>query len=187
MGFMGASQQLENGIYGVVGTFDDDRDLVHAIENIRSQGYSKLEAYTPFPVHGIDDALGARESRLGWFVVCCALTGTVGAAVFIWWTSAVHYRLTIGGKPPFDITFSVPIMFEVTILLSAFASMFGMFGLFNKLPQLYHPIFNYSNADRINDDAFVLAIEAEDPQFHPEDSAKILEAAGARIVEVVER
>jgi len=186
MGFLGSHKQLEGSFYGAVGTFDDDRDLVHAIEKIRRQGYSKLEAYTPFPIHGIDEALGARQSRLGWFVVCCGLTGTTSAALFIWWSSAISYRLTIGGKPPFDVTFSVPIMFEVTILLSAFASVFGMFGLWNKLPQLYHPIFNYSNAERINDDAFVLAIEAEDPLFDPQECAKVLQSAGARMVEVVE-
>ncbi len=187
MGFFGTTKQLESGLYGAVGNFADEQQLLHGIEMIRRQGYSKLEAYTPFAVHGIDEALGEGQSKLGWFVVCCGLTGTTCAALFIWWTSAVSYRLTIGGKPPFDITFSVPIMFEVTILLSAFASVFGMFGLFNKLPQLYHPIFNYSQADRINDDAFVLAIEAEDPRFSPQECLKVLEGAGASSIELVER
>lgn len=187
MGFFGSNKQLETGVYGAVGTFADEEKLMHGIEKIRQQGYSKLEAYTPFAVHGIDEALGAPQSKLGWFVVCCGLTGTAIATTFIWWTSAISYRLTIGGKPPFDVTFSVPIMFEVTILLSAFASVFGMFFLFNKLPGLYHPIFNYSNADRINDDAFVLAIESEDPRFNPQECLKVLESAGATTLEVVER
>jgi ActD protein len=176
---------LHSELYGAVGTFPDEQALMQAIGKVRGAGYSKLEAYTPFPIHGIDDALGEKPSRLGWFVVCCGLSGTTLAATFIWWTSAVSYRLTIGGKPPFDFTFSIPIMFEVTILLSAFASVFGMFGLFNNLPQLYHSIFNYKGSERINDDGFVLAIEAGDPRFDANKCVALLESLGATDVEVV--
>ena len=175
------------GLYGAVGNFADEHALVEGIRKVRNQGYSKLEAYTPFPIHGLDEAIGAKPSRLGWFVVCCGLTGTTAAATFIWWTSAVDYRLVIGGKPPFDFTFSIPIMFEVTILLSAFAAVWGMFLLFNRLPQLYHSIFNYSKADRINDDGFVLAIESEDPKFEANRCIEVLRAAGATDIEVVPR
>ena len=129
--------------------------------------------------------MGAKPSYLGWFVVCCGLSGTTLAATFIWWTSAIDYRLTIGGKPPFDFTFSIPIMFELTILLSAFASVFGMFMLFNNLPMFYHAIFNYKAAERINDDGFVLAIEAGDPKFDANRCVQVLESLGATDVEVV--
>ena len=182
---MATSNGTEVGLYGAVGNFADEQALVAAIAKVRREGYSKLEAYTPFPIHGLDEAIGAKPSRLGWFVVCCALTGTTLAATFIWWSSAVSYRLTIGGKPPFDFTFSIPIMFEVTILFSAFASVFGMFLLFNNLPKLYDSIFNYKAAERINDDGFVLAIEAADPKFDATRCTALLESLGATDVEVV--
>jgi hypothetical protein len=175
----------DEGLYGAVGNFPDEGALVDAIGKIRERGYSRLEAYTPFPIHGIDEALGNKPSKLGWFVVCCGLTGTTIAATFIWWSSAIDYRLTIGGKPPFDFTFSIPIMFEVTILLSAFASVYGMFLLFNNLPKLYHSIFNYRKAEVINDDGFVLAIEADDPKFDANQCVEVLESLGASDVEVV--
>jgi Protein of unknown function (DUF3341) len=174
----------DNGLYGAVGEFNDENDLLAAIERIRNQGYSKLEAYTPFPIHGIDEALGSKSSKLGWFVLCCGATGVTAAATFIWWAGAVSYPIVVGGKPLFAFTFSIPIMFELMILFSAFGSLYGMLGI-NRLPQFYHPIFNYTNSDRITDDGFVLAIEASDPQFDAEESVNALEAAGASFAEVV--
>jgi len=174
----------DNGLYGEVGEFSDENELLEAIEKIRHQGYSKLEAYTPFPIHGIDEALGSKPSKLGWFVVCCGLTGVTAAATFIWWAGAISYPLVVGGKPLFAFTFSVPIMFELMILFSAFGSLYGMLGI-NRLPQFYHSIFNYSHADRISDDGFVLAIEASDPQFDADECVKVLEGAGASFAEVV--
>jgi hypothetical protein len=172
------------GLYGAVGEFYDENDLLAAIEKIRGQGYSKLEAYTPFPVHGIDEALGSKPSRLGWFVLCCGATGVTAAATFIWWAGAISYPIIVGGKPLFAFTFSIPIMFELMILSSAFGSLYGMLGI-NRLPQFYHPIFNYTDSERITDDGFVLAIEASDPMFDAEESVKALESVGASQVEVV--
>jgi hypothetical protein len=174
----------DNGLYGAVGEFSDENQLLEAIGKIRHQGYSKLEAYTPFAIHGIDEALGSKPSKLGWFVFCCGLIGVSAAATFIWWAGAVDYPLVVGGKPLFAFTFSVPIMFELMILFSAFGSLYGMLGI-NGLPQLYHSIFNYSHADRITDDGFVLAIEASDPQFDADECVKVLEGAGATFAEVV--
>ena len=174
----------DKGLYGAVGEFPDENILLKAIEEIRHKGYSKLEAYTPFPVHGIDETLGNKPSKLGWFVICCGATGVTAAATFIWWASAVSYPIIVGGKPLFAFTFSIPIMFELMILCSAFGSLFGMLGV-NRLPQFYHPIFNYTHADRIQDDGFVLAIEASDPQFDAQECVKVLEGAGATFAEVV--
>jgi hypothetical protein len=174
----------DNGLYGAVGEFENENQLLDAIERIRHKGYSKLEAYTPFPIHGIDDALGSKPSRLGWFVLCCGTLGATAAATFIWWSGAVDYPIVVGGKPLFAFTFSIPIMFELMILFSAFGSLYGMLGI-NRLPQFYHPIFNYKNSDRITDDGFVLAIEASDPQFDANECVRVLEEAGASYAEVV--
>ena len=174
----------DNGLYAAVGEFSDENELLEAIGKIRRLGYSKLEAYTPFAIHGIDEALGAKPSKLGWFVFCCGLFGCSAAATFIWWAGAISYPLIVGGKPLFAFTFSIPIMFEMMILFSAFGSLYGMLGI-NRLPQLYHSIFNYSRAERISDDGFMLAIEASDPRFDADECVEALENAGASFVEVV--
>ena len=135
-------------------------------------------------IAGIDEALGSKPSLLGWFVLCCGALGVTSAATFIWWAGAIDYPIIVGGKPLFAFTFSVPIMFELMILCSAFGSLFGMLGI-NGLPRFYHPIFNYTNSDRITDDGFVLAIEASDPQFDAQECVSALEAAGATFAEVV--
>jgi Protein of unknown function (DUF3341) len=179
-----STKEHDTGLYAAVGQFEDENVLLEAIAEIRHKGYSKLEAYTPFPIHGIDEALGSKESKLGWFVLCCGILGATGAATFIWFADAVDYPIIVGGKPLFAFTFSIPIMFELMILLSAFGSLYGMLGL-NRLPQFYHPIFNYKNSESITDDGFVLAIEAADPQFDATECVRVLEEAGARHAEVV--
>jgi hypothetical protein len=172
-------------VHAAVGAFDSPDDLVTAGRQIREMGYSKLDAMTPFAVHGIDDALGIPHSKLGWIVICIGLTGTATALTLIWWCGAINYPLVIGGKPLFDFTFSIPITFELTVLFSSFASLLGMLGL-NGLPRLYHPIMNYSLAHRATDDKFLLIIEADDPRFDPKRAVADLSSVGAHAVEVVE-
>jgi hypothetical protein len=175
----------DDKVYAVMGEFSDPHELVHAGRKIREMGYTKLDAMTPFPVHGIDDALGIPYSKLGWIVICIGLCGSATALLLIWWCGAINYPLVIGGKPLFDFTFSIPITFELTILCSAFASLIGMLAL-NGLPRLYHPSLNYRNAHRATDDKFLLVIEADDPKFHAQDTVEHMRSVGAVDVEVVE-
>jgi hypothetical protein len=175
----------DDKIYGVIGEFEDPHELVRAGRKIREMGYTKLDAMSPFPVHGIDDAIGIPYSKLGWMVICIGLCGTAAAAGLIYYCGAVNDKFVIGGKPLFDFTFSIPIMFELTVLCSAFASVIGMFAM-NGLPRLYHPSFNYSSAHKASDDRFLLVIEADDPKFDAQTSAEHLRSVGAGEVEVVE-
>ena len=175
----------DDKVYGVIGEFDDPHELVHAGRKIREMGYTKLDAMSPFPVHGIDDAIGIPYSKLGWIVIPIGLCGTATALLLIWYCGAISDKLVIGGKPLFDFTFSIPITFELTVLFSAFASVIGMFAL-NGLPRLYHPSMNYQAAHRASDDRFLLVIEADDPKFHPQTAAEHLKSVGASTVEVVE-
>jgi hypothetical protein len=175
----------DDKVYGVIGEFEDPDELVHAGRKIREMGYRRLDAMTPFPVHGIDDAIGIPMSKLGWVVICFGLGGTTTAELLIWWCGVMNYPLVIGGKPLFDFTFTIPIAFELTVLFSAFATVIGMFAL-NGLPRLYHPALNYKNSHRASDDRFLLVIEADDPQFDPQRSAEHLRSVGAAEVEVVE-
>ena len=155
-------------VYGVMGEFHDPHDLVHAGRKIREMGYTKIDAMSPFPVHGIDDAIGIPYSRLGWIVISIGLCGYGhgAAADLVLWCGSQTISLVIGGKPLFDFSFSIPITFELTVLFSAFATVIGMFAL-NGLPRLYHPSMNYQNAHRATDDRFILVIEADDPKFQP--------------------
>jgi hypothetical protein len=175
----------DDKVYGVIGEFDDPHELVHAGQKIRDMGYTKLDAMTPFPVHGIDQALGIPYSKLGWIVICIGLCGTSTALGLIYYAGAIQDKFVIGGKPLFDFTFSIPITFELTILCSAFAAVIGMLAL-NGLPRLYHPSLNYRNAHRASDDRFLLVIEANDPKFDAQRSAEHLRSVGAGTVEVVE-
>ena len=175
----------DDKVYGVIGEFGDPHELVHAGRKIREMGYTKLDAMSPFPVHGIDDAIGIPYSKLGWIVIPISITGTATAALLIWYAGAVQDKFVIGGKPLFDFTYSIPIMFELTILFTAFATFIGMWAL-NGLPRLYHPSLNYRNSHKASDDRFLLVIEANDPKFDPQRSAEHLRSVGADTVEVVE-
>jgi hypothetical protein len=171
--------------YGVVADFDTPEDLLRAIRAARVAGYTKLEAYTPFPIHGIDGALGEPRSPLGRIVLVCGLAGLAGAVLLQWWTGAVDYKLVIAGKPLFAIEPSVPIMFELSVLLSAFAAVGGMLAL-NKLPQYYHSVFKFSRWPGATNDRFLLAIEAADPKFDSGEVATFLNELGSRHTELVE-
>jgi hypothetical protein len=172
-------------IHGLVADFDSPDKLMGAIKAARKAGYSKMEAYTPFPIHGIDDAMGAKESHLGYLVLCGGTVGLTIAILLQWWTGAVDYPLVIAGKPLFSFEPSIPIMFELTVLLASFAAVFGMIGL-NGLPRLYHPIFNYSGHKAITDDRFVLVIEAGDREFDATVTRDFLAAQGADKLELIE-
>ena len=186
----------EDKVYAAMGAFETPEELVTAGEKIRAMGYSKLDAMTPFPVHGIDEALGIPRSYLGWVVICFSLTGLSTALFLQWYTGGLQmikflipfglspYPLVIGGKPLFDFSFSIPVDFELTVAFTALATFFGMW-IINGLPQLYHPSMNYRNAHRATDDRFLLMIEANDPIFEPRKASDHLRSVGAQEVEVV--
>jgi Protein of unknown function (DUF3341) len=175
----------EDKVYAAIGSFESPDELLEAGRKIHGMGYTHLDAMTPFPVHGIEAAIGIPPSKLGWIVICFGLLGTATALSLIYYVGVVSYPLVIGGKPLFDFTFSIPVTFELTILFSAFASLIGMLAL-NGLPRLYHPAFKYSQTHRATDDRFLLVIEADDPKFNAQKCASDLRSVGAAAVEVVE-
>ena len=177
--------EVKPKFYGTVAEFDDDRKLVAAARAAREFGYTRMDAFTPFPVHGIDEAIGIPRSPLGYIVATFGFLGLLSATLLIWWTGAIDYPLVVGGKPLFAIVPSVPIMFELTVLFSAFSAVIGMFAL-NRLPQFYHPVFNFSKYEGATDDKFLLAIEATDPVFNPDQTALLLIKWGALTAELVE-
>jgi len=171
--------------FAVIGDFDTPEDLLRAIRTARAAGYTKMETYSPFPIHGVDEALGESRSPLGKIVIVCGLVGLTVAVWLQWWTGAVNYKLSIAGKPLFALEPSVPIIFELSVLLSAFGAVLGMFFL-NKLPTYYHSFFNYSRAAGASNDRFLLAVEAVDPRFNAEEVQTFLNSCGSRHTELVE-
>lgn len=172
-------------IHGVMGEFEQPEQLVEAAKMVKEFGYTRTDALIPFPIHGLDEALGVPRSILGYICLVAGMLGTTTAYLLIRITGQYIYPLVIGGKPLFAVTPSIPIMFELTVLFAAFAAVFGMIGL-NGLPSFYHPTMNYSRFKTFSDDRFLLVIESSDPKFHYEDSPKFLNALGAKNVELVE-
>jgi hypothetical protein len=164
--------------------FNTPGEVLHAAEKVRDAGYTQFDAHSPFPIHGMDDAMGLSDSKLGLIVFPVALTGTTLAFLMMWWMNGVDYPLVIGGKPPYSLPSQVPIMFELTILLSGLATVFGMFHL-NRLPQHHHPIFNSERFKGFSDDKFFLSIQSSDPKWSLEKTKKLLEGCHASHVELV--
>jgi len=171
--------------FGVLARFEGPKQIYRACERVRDAGYKKWDAHTPFPVHGLDGAMGLGDSRLPWIVLVCALSGAVGGMLLQWWVAVHGYALVISGKPFFSWPAFVPVMFELGVLGGAVGAVFGMLGL-NKLPMLYHPLFRSKQFERVTDDAFFISIEAWDPLFDPTKTVELLERAGASDVELVD-
>ena len=168
--------------------FRSAHDVVHAAEKVRDAGYVRWDTHTPFPVHGMDKAMGLKDSRLGWIVIVFAVMGLTGAFVMMHWMNGVDYPTIVGDKPagaPGTLPSMVPILFELTILMSAFGTVLGMFHL-NSLPRHHHPVFESDRFRLASDDRFFISIEAADPKFNLERTRKLLSEAHADNVELIE-
>ena len=176
----------KDDIFGLLAEFDTPAELYHACEKVRDAGYTSWDAHTPFPVHGLDGAMGLKPTKLPWIVFCMGFTGASLGMTLQWWVSTQAYPLTIAGKPFFSWQAFIPVTFELMVLFSALGAVFGMLGL-NRLPQLYHSLFRSKRFERASDDKFFISIEAVDPNFDREKSAALLKAAGAKHVELVEQ
>jgi hypothetical protein len=165
--------------------FETADAVVHAAEKVRDAGYEKWDVHTPYPVHGMDKAMGLGDSGLGWIVLLCGLTGVTAAIAMMQWMNGYDYPLVIGGKPPDAIPSMVPIMFELTVLISSFGAVFGMFGL-NQLPKHHHPVFYSERFERASDDRFFISIEVEDKNFDVTKTRELLESAHPSYMDLVE-
>jgi mono/diheme cytochrome c family protein len=161
-------------LHGLLAEYETPGELIVASRKIRDAGYTRWDTYTPFPLHGIDRAMGIKMTTLPWIVLCGGLTGLATATWLQWWTNAVNYPWIVSGKPFWSIPANVPIMFELTVLFSAFAAFFGMLML-NGLPHPSHPLDLKRRFSRSTDDRFFLLIEAADPQFDEDDTRGLLE------------
>lgn len=169
-------------LYGVLAEYDTPGELIEAARKVRDAGYTEFDCFSPFPVHGIDEAMGIKRTILPLLIFGGGFAGTIGGVFLQWWMNAYNWPWNVSGKPPWSIPANIPIAFETTILMSVFTAFFGMW-ILNKLPQVWHPFFRLERFGRVTDDAFLLGIEARDKRFDLDGTTKLLKDAGAIAVE----
>jgi len=174
----------DNKVFGIVAEFNDGESLLKAANRIREAGYTATDAYSPVPVHGIVEALGIRKSRMASLIFCGGLTGALTGFIFQSWVSIGAYPHVVSGRPLFSWPSFVPVIFEATVLFSAFAAVFGMF-IRNRLPEPYHPVFNTPEFQRATTDGFFISVESSDPKYDAVAIKSLLSGVGAvRVTEV---
>ncbi len=171
--------------YGIIAEFLTPADIMHAAEKVRDSGFRKWDVFTPFPVHGMDKAMGLKNSPVGWFSFIGGVTGYASGMLMIWWMNAYDYPILIGGKPMFSPFAAFPPSYELTILLGAFGSLFGMMFL-NRLPRLHHPLLKHRRFALATHDRYYLVIETSDPKYSETETRKLLESFGSGHIELVE-
>ena len=170
--------------YGVLAQFSAPELLVYACEQVREEGFSRWDAHCPFPVHGLERAMGLRRSLVSAFVLVMGLAGAASGMLLQWWVSTTAYPLVISGKPFFSWPAFVPIMFECGVLGGALGAVLGFF-VQSRMPRPNHALFASRLFERVTDDGFFISIEATDPVFDEQATAELLRGTGAREVETV--
>lgn len=171
-------------ILGILAEFESVAQLLDAAKKVRQAGYIHFDCFSPFPVHGMDEAMGLKRSPLGWMVGLMAIFGALLAIIFQWWTSTIDYRLIISGKPFFSYQAFVPVTFGVAVLLAALTAFFGMLFL-NKLPQLHHPNFYSKNFEKVTDDRFFISIDAKDKMFDEMETFNFINQINGKNIELL--
>ena len=168
-------------IYGLLAEFDNPTDLIRAASRTREEGYRKLDAYTPFPIEGLAEALGFRRTRLPLVVLIGGIVGCVGGYFLQYYCAAVAYPINIGGRPLNSWPAFIPVTFEMTVLVAALAAVLAMLGM-NGLPMPYHPLFNVARFALATRSQFFLCVEATDPHFDLERTKRYLATLNPRAV-----
>jgi ActD protein len=173
-----------SAIYGVLAEFDDPNTLVAAAHRAHHEGYRCVDAYSPFPIEELHEALGAHQTRLPLIVLIGGLVGCIGGYFLQYWVAAIAYPVNVGGRPFHSWPAFIPVTFECTILAASLAAVFGMLAL-NGLPQPYHPVFNVPRFALASRNRFFLLIESKDPKFDLETTRRFLETLDPREVTTV--
>jgi hypothetical protein len=171
-------------VYGLMAEFDDPNALVAATTRAYREGYRRMDAYSPFPIEELHDALGGGHTRLPLIVLIGGILGCVGGYALQYWTAAVAYPINVGGRPYHSWPAFIPVTFECTILAAALSAVLGMVAL-NGLPMPYHPVFNVPRFALASRNRFFLCIEARDPKFDVERTRRFLETLEPREVTTV--
>ncbi|MGF1656743.1 MAG: DUF3341 domain-containing protein [Verrucomicrobiales bacterium] len=181
------SESIVSEKYGVVAEFNSPADLLHAAEALQKEGFTRYDVFSPFPIHGMDDAMGLKKSPLGYITFVGGLGGMLFALVGQWWTQIVDYPIIVHGKPVEligTLPAFFPVIFEITILASAFTIIFGMMVL-TGLPRWNHPLFEHERFEKVSDDGFFAAIEVRDPKYDEDAVQRMLHELGGRNITAV--
>ena len=173
-------------LHGLLAEFLTPEALLDATRRAYAAGYRRMDAYSPFPVEGLAEALGSHRTAVPAIVLGGGIVGAAGGLFMQWYATTVDYPLNVGGRPLNSWPMYIPITFELAILVAALAALVGMLAL-NRLPQPYHPVFNVAAFARASQDRFFLCIEADDPRFERAATARFLADLGAREVNDVAR
>jgi hypothetical protein len=176
---------MEKHIYGIMAEFDTPTELVEAARKVRQAGYTKTDAFSPFPIHEIDEALGVRRSILPFLIFGGGITGLLSALALVYYVHVWEYPIIVGGRPFFSLTSFIPPMFELTILFAALVAVFGML-LLNGLPQPYHPVFNVPRFALATREKFFLLIETHDLKFNYDETKRFMQGLNPQEVFDVE-
>ncbi len=168
----------------ILAEFPNPAALINAARELRDAGYKDFDCHSPFPIHGMDAAMGLKRSPIGWIAGLLAFLGCSAALALQWWTMAVDYPLVISGKPYFAFQAYVPVTFALGVLAAAFASLFGML-IINKLPRYHHPLFHSDNFAKFSNDGFFISVESTDAKYERSKTQSFLGTLGGNNLEVL--
>lgn len=171
-------------LYGLLAEFESAEALLQAARRAKEAGYRRMDAYTPFPVHGLVEAIGFQRTRLPLLVLIGGMAGAAGGFFLQWYASVIDYPLNIGGRPSNSWPSFVVITFELAILCAGLAAVLGMLAL-NGLPEPHHPLFNVPSFELASRTHFFLCLEAADPRFDLDGARKFMESLGPRMISEV--
>jgi len=173
------------GLYGLMAEFDDPNDVIAAARRAYAAGYRRMNAYSPYPIEELAEAIGFHRNALPLIVLIGGVLGGLGGYLLQVWTSVIEYPINIAGRPLHSWPAFIPVTFECTVLGAALFAVLGMLAL-NKLPQPYHPVFNVPRFELASRSLFFFCIESNDPKFDPQETRRFLESLGPREVTDVE-
>ena len=178
-------RKVRTPTYGLMAEFETPTDVVAAARRVHEEGYRRTDAFSPYPIEELSEAIGVHTTRMPLIVLIGGIVGLIAGYLMQYYTHVIDYPLNVGGKPFHSWPQFIPITFETTVLGAALAAVFGMLAL-NGLPEPYHPVFNTPNFALASRDRFFLLVEARDPKFDREQTAAFLRTLGPREVTDVE-
>jgi hypothetical protein len=179
------NEELKTGLYGIVAEFDDPTDITIAAQRVKDAGFTRFEAYSPYPIEELSEIVVKRNTGLPWLVFLGGAIGFLTGLGLQYYTHVIDYPINVGGRPLASWPSFIPVTFELTILCASLTAVFGMIAL-NGLPQPYHPVFNIPRFDLASRNRFFLVIEAGDPKFDRDEATRLLRGLNSREVSDVE-
>jgi hypothetical protein len=176
---------MSDRIYGLMAEFNTPGDLLRAGEKLRAEGYNKWEAFTPFPIHGLDKVMGYKNSSVGWVALAGGAFMFLNVVGLIWFANSFDYPVMVGGKPLFSPPMTFVPAYILMIMGAAFGALLGMLGI-NQLPRLHHPLLFKKRFESATRDKFIIVVGANDKNFCATETRKLLESLGGTNVETVE-